>query len=279
MNAGVRPEGRGELAERVAEAWHDPERLRSLVLGALDGGSGREVLPAAERLREIDEDAERGTLVLALALRGCAEHRRAEDVLLRHIRTHGGGADTWFALAPLASWRGSTADVDTALDNALRYDPDHADALAWGYKHQARRHGDEHAVRWLTERSRQSWRATVMLGELALHRGDAGSAVQLFASACDLRPRGPGPLAAAARALAAAGRDDECARLVVERWTGSCGPWPLIEAVEACLRRGRAGDAALALARLRGVELDADAVERAADLSLRVDAACLAAGI
>ncbi|MFC7327571.1 tetratricopeptide repeat protein [Marinactinospora rubrisoli] len=275
----MRSAGRDELAERVAGAWHDPERLRALVLGALDDGLGREVLPAAERLRDIDGDPERGTLVLALALRGCAEHRRAEDVLVRHIRAHGGSADTWFALAPLASWRGSTADVDTALDNALRYDPNHADALAWGYKHQARRHDDAHALRWLEQRARDSWRATVMLGELALHRGDVDAAVERFAAACALHPRRPGPLDAAARALAAAGYDDACARLVVAHWTGSCGPWPLIEAVEACLRRGRAADAALALARLRGVELSPEAAEWTADLSLRVDAACLAAGI
>ncbi|GLU49697.1 hypothetical protein [Nocardiopsis ansamitocini] len=270
-----------ELLARVEDAWRDPARLRALVHDALDDGFGAEILPAARRVREIDPDLDRGVLLYALALRGCARHEQAEKILIAHVKARGGRADLWFALAPLASWRGSVNDVNTALDNALLHDPDHADALTWGWKFQSRQHedGGEHADQWLADRSGAGWRAGLMLGERALHHGRTDAALELFERSCDRAPRRAEPLLRAARALAGAGLDEECARLVLAHWSGSRGPWPLIELIEAQLRLGRIADAAFALARLRGVRDLGDAAPAAAEVSRRAEAARLAAGL
>ncbi|TDQ51981.1 hypothetical protein [Actinorugispora endophytica] len=280
--AGTTDTGRpsvDELLGRVDDAWRDADRLRGLVVDALDEGFGSEILPAAERVYAIDPDPERGVVLYALALRGCARHEQAEKVLMAHIRARGGRADTWFALAPLASWRDSANDVATALDNALRHDPDHADALVWGWKYHARHDGPDGADRWLADHARGSWRAAVMLGERALHGGDLDRALTLFGTACDLGPRRPEPLLRAARALAGAGYDVECVELVTSRWSGSRGALPLVEAVEAQLRLGRVSGAVFALARLRGVRDVEEDHPEVLDLYRRVERARAAAGL
>lgn len=268
-----------ELLEQVEEAWRDADRLHALVMEALDAGFGSEILPAAERARTIDPDPERGVVLYALALRGCARHERAEAVILEHIKARGGRADTWFALAPLASWRGSPNDVGTALDNALRHDPDHADTLEWGWKYHARHGGPDRADQWLADRARGSWLASVMLGERALRAARLDRALEWFAAACDLGPRRPEPLLRAARALARAGHDTECVELVTSRWSGSCGALPLVEVVEAQLRLGRVSGAVFALARLRGVRDVEREHPQVLDLYRRVDRARLAADL
>src|SRR5690606_14370184 len=131
------------LLEAVDAVWDDIDRLRAIVRAALDAGFGPEVLPAAERVRDLDPDLDRGIVLYTSALRACGRHDRAERELVRHIEARGGHPDTWFALVGLAERRGSAEDAATALDNALRLDPDHADALVWGWRRHARDQGPQ----------------------------------------------------------------------------------------------------------------------------------------
>ncbi|UOE18190.1 hypothetical protein NI17_015210 [Thermobifida halotolerans] len=267
------------LLEAVDDAWDDADRLRALVRGALDAGFGPEILPAAERVRRLDPDLDRGAVLHALALRGCGRHEQAERELVAHIRARGGHADTWFALVPLAERRGSAADIATALANALRCDPNHAGALVWGWRYHTRQDGLARADRWLAEYAPDSWRATVMLGERALYQEEVERAVELFDAACERGPRRGEPLLRGARALARGGHDAECVELVLSRWSGSRGAEPLMEAIEAQLRLGRVADAVFALARLRGLrDVERDHPE-AADLYRRVARARAEAGL
>ncbi|KUP95527.1 hypothetical protein AC529_17175 [Thermobifida cellulosilytica TB100] len=259
-----------ELLEAVDAVWNDVDRLRALVHGALDAGFGPEVLPAAERVRVLDPDLDRGVVLYAQALSACGRDDRAEEELVRHIRARGGHADTWFALAGLADRRDDDEDVATALDQALRCDPDHADALVWGWRRHAERHGPQQADAWLAELAPGSWRATVMLGERVLYRDDVAQAVELFGAACARAGRRGEALRRAARALAARGHDAECVALVTAHWSASHGPLPLVEAIEAQLRLGRVSEAVLGLARLRGLR-DAEDHPEVADLYRRVE--------
>lgn len=279
MEAPAEPLNEDELAAWIEHAWNDADRLRRLILDSLEEGRGREVLAAAERLPEIEDDLDRGVVVHSLVLRSCAQHERAEFLLRRHLKARGGSADIWFALAPLSAWRGEEAEVNAALDRALSYDPEHIDALEWGYKYQRRHYGDRWAGKWLSDRSADSWVARVMLGEYALEHGEAERALELFTGACRLRPHRAGPLARSVRALTGKGRDAEAARMVVTHWTGPCGPWPLVWAIEADLRLGRAGDAALLLARLRGLPLSKELYPVMTDIAQRVNEACREAGL
>lgn len=54
------------LPESLKEAWGDPDRLRSHVMVALEDGFSELLVPAAQRLSEIDPCRERGAATLAL---------------------------------------------------------------------------------------------------------------------------------------------------------------------------------------------------------------------
>lgn len=268
------------LTERLSAVWDDPDRLYREVMAALDQGVGREVVPAASRLTEIDPIAARGVNTLSFALRACADHAGAERVLIDHLNRGHDDPYTWLNLAPLAAWRGAFDEVDEALDNALRIDPNYTDALEWGFRHHHRLGGQDAACDWLAGRTRVSWRASFMLGRLALRHGDVESASRLFGTACDMEPHRPDPLTAVSGLLARADRPRDLIDFVLRRWRGSHGAYPLLHTAEANLRLGLPGDAALNLSRLRGLPLpDADVRRWVADLESRVQEACSRAGI
>lgn len=269
---------RADLAGWVEDAWQDADRLRAIVYDALDEGRGAEVQNAAQRLLAIDDDLDRAAVTNALVLRMCAEHERAERDLRAHIKARGGVADTWFALAPLAAWRGDENDVNTVLDTALACDPNHADTLHWGWGYQRRHYGERWAATWLRDRTSGSWLALTMRGEHLLAWHDLDAAMQLFHDACREERRDPGPLVRATQALAEHGDDEATVQLVVRHWNGERGPWPLVTALEAQLRMDRIGEASLLMARLRGLSLSGDVHRIVIDLDRRVSAAARASG-
>lgn len=238
---------RPSLRQRLQAAWESPDRLYHEITAALDSGVAAEVVPAARRLCEIDTIPARGANTLSFALRACADHAGAEQVLIDHLNRGHDDPYTWLNLAPLAAWRGALDDVDEALDNALRVDPDYADALEWGLRHHQRHGGTDAALLWLERRAANGWRARFIVGREALRLGDIDGALEAFGAACDAAPHRPEPMSAVSDLLAEGGRPEELADFVLRRWRGSHGPHPLLHAAEANLRLGRPGDAALTI--------------------------------
>lgn len=267
------------VRQRLRAAWDDPDRLYQQITAALDAGVAAEVVPAARRLVEIDTIPARGANTLSLVLRTCADHAGAEQVLIDHLNRGHDDPYTWLNLAPLAAWRGAFDDVDEALDNALRGDPDYAGALEWGFRHHQRHGGTDAARAWLAERGSRGWRARVMLGREELRAGDVEAALEYFDAACGAAPHRPEPLTAISDFLARADRPRELVEFVLRRWRGSNGPYPLLYAAEANLRLGQPGEAALNVSRLRGVAVPPECRGWAADLERRVQEACTRAGI
>lgn len=265
--------------QRLQAAWDDPDRLYQEITAALDSGVVAEVVPAARRLRDIDPVAARGANTLSFALRTCADHAGAEQVLIEHLNDGHDDEYTWLNLAPLAAWRAAFDEVDEALDNALRVNPDYAAALEWGFRHHQRHGGAEAARAWLADRAARGWRAPFMLGRESLESGDLKGAFDAFGSACDAAPHRPEPLTAISELLARAGYPQELVDFVLRRWRGSHGATPLLHAAEANLRLGSPGDAALTMSRLRGVEVPPESAEWARDVQQRVQEACARAGI
>lgn len=269
----------GDLRSAVQAAWDDADRLREIITAALDRGEAAGLVAAARRLYAIDSYPEQAVGLLALVLRTNADHEGAERVLLDHLRKHGGDAETWFHLAPLAAWRGDVGDMDKALDNALYHDPNHAQALDWGFRQRQRTDGPEAAIHWLWRHSSESWRAHVMLGRQALEWGETARGIEYFRAATELAPHAPGPLAEGARALFDNGLDAEVPAFVLGRWRGTHGPTPMMYVVEAGLRSGNAAEAAMAVGRLRGLDIPPAHREAVADLERRVQIACQEAGL
>ena len=274
---GVAPSG--DLQSAVQAAWEDADRLREIITTALDRGEAAGLVDAARRLYAIDPYPERAVGLLALVLRTNADHEGAERVLLDHLRKYGGDAETWFHLAPLAAWRGDTADMDKALDHALDHDPNHAQALDWGFRQRQRTDGTEAAIHWLWRHSADSWRAHTMLGAQALDWGETSRAMEYFKAAAEMAPHDPGPLSEAARALFDHGLDAEVSAFVLGRWRGTHGPVPIMLVVESALRSGDAADAAMAIGRLRGLMVAPAYRDAVTDLERRVQIACQEAGL
>jgi Flp pilus assembly protein TadD len=269
----------GDLNSAVQAAWDDPVRLRGLITSAMDHGQADGLVAAARRLYAIDPYPSGAVGLLALVLRTNADHEGAERVLVDHLRVHGGDAETWFHLAPLAAWRGDPSDMDEALERSLGYDPNHAQALDFGFRQRQRTDGTEAAIHWLWQHSAQSWRAHVMLGRQALEWGETVRAIEYFTAAAELGPHDPGPLAEGGRALYDHGLDAELSAFVLDRWRGTHGPMPLVFVAEADLRQGKAAEAALAMGRLRGLVIPPAHQSAVADLETRVRAACQDAGL
>lgn len=271
--------GNDSLAGELQRVWNDPDALETVIVAALDAGRSADVVPAVRRLEEIDYDPVRASNLHALVLRTCADHAGAERVLLDHLKMHGGDAQTWFNLAPLAAWRGSPNDVDVAIGNALKYDLNHAQALDWGLRYHQREHGAEPALNWLWNHAYGSWRAHAMLGHEVLRWGDPSRAMEFFEAGCELAPHEPQMLAAAARSLFENGRHTELVDFVLRRWRGSHGAVPLMYVVDSQLILDNPMDAAMAMSRLRGVPVPEHLTDAAADLERRVREACERAGI
>lgn len=271
--------GNDPLAGDLQRVWNDPDGLETVIVGALDAGRSADVVPAVRRLHDIDHDPVRAANLHALVLRTCADHAGAERVLLDHLKKHGGDAQSWFNLAPLAAWRGSPNDVDVAIGNALKYDLNHAQALDWGLRYHQREHGDEAALRWLWNHAYGSWRAHVMLGHEVLRWGDPSRAMEFFEAGCELAPHEPQMLASAARSLFEHGRHAELVDLVLRRWRGSHGAVPLMYVVDSQLILDNPADAAMAMSRLRGVPVPEHLTEASAELERRVQEAIDRAGI
>lgn len=267
------------LGSAIQAVWDDPEALRGLITATLDEGRAAEVTEAAYRLYEIDPSPERAVVLLALVLRTRADHEGAERVLLDHLRSRGGDAEMWFQLAPLAAWRQNDTDVEAALDHALGYDPNHAQALDWGFRQRLRAADTEAAIRWLWRHSAESWRAHVMLGRQALEWGEVERAMEYFEAASGLGPHDPGPLAEGARALFDNGYDERLSAFVIGRWRGTHGPRPIMLVVRASLRIDNVLDAALAIGRLRGVPIPEEHRSEIAELERLVQEACDRVGI
>lgn len=267
------------VRERLWAVWDDPDGLYREITAALDSGIATEVMPAAKRLREIDTIPARGANTLSFVLRTCADHAGAEQVLIEHLNNGYDDPYTWLNLAPLAAWRAAFDEVDEALDNALRVDPDYADALEWGFRHHQRHDGAEAARVWLEQHAGRGWRAHFMLGRESLGIGDVEAAFASFAAACDAAPHRPDALTAVSDLLARAGRPQELVDFVLRRWRGSQGVYPLLYAAEANLVLGLPGDAALSISRLRGVAVPPESREWIADVERRVQEACARAGI
>src|SRR3982751_427074 len=54
------------LLGHIKKVWDDPDALYSTIVQSLQDGFGADMVKPAERLAEIDRDAERGAVVLAI---------------------------------------------------------------------------------------------------------------------------------------------------------------------------------------------------------------------
>ncbi len=176
------------LLPNIEKDWNEPEALYGHILGGLDDGFGEDLLPAAQRLSEIDPMAERAACIHAIVLMQLKLYNEAEMRLRGHIARYGEEGVVLTNLAKVFSFRGEEDEAYRLLRRALALDPNQDNALSWWYAIHHERGGDEAARRSLEEIDAEpgSWRAKLDLANLCLKENNLEGALALYRQTLEL---------------------------------------------------------------------------------------------
>ena len=162
------------LSDNLEKAKGDPDRLYTVVLGALRDGFAEESVPYAEHLHQTDPLRVRGATLLSIAYREAARPADAEQVLTRALADEGRDPTL---LTNLAQLQDDPQKAEALLWEALGQDPN-ADvafsALLALRREQGGADSEAEAIGRLAERP-GSWRAQLWRARADLDRGDLGA--------------------------------------------------------------------------------------------------------
>lgn len=117
------------LPKQLAQADDDPEALYGVVRRALDEGFAEECLEAAERLREVDDNPERGATILGLTYWKLGRLDEAEQVYRDYVDEHGESGIVVTNLAKIHAERGETDRAKEVLWEAIELAPNLQNAV------------------------------------------------------------------------------------------------------------------------------------------------------
>ncbi len=176
--------------------WDKPDALYGNIVQALQLNMAADVLPAARHLAEIDENTERGSIVLAITLRDTGQPAEAEQVLVRQIAAHG---ETGLVLVNLAKAQVDLhreAEAEATLWHGVELSPNDDNGLGWygammRDRSRAEGRGD---VGWDEAMAKiaalpGTWLAQTWLARSALQRDDVGGALRLYDTALERAPK------------------------------------------------------------------------------------------
>jgi tetratricopeptide (TPR) repeat protein len=170
------------LPGAIRDAWHDPQRLYDVIVGALNDGFRENVVDAARRLYEIDTDPVRSACVWGIVLMEEGRLAEAEKVLSDHGNRHGENGYVLTNLAKLYAKRGDQAGAEATLWRALQLDPNQENAVGWFMARHHERGGDPASVAALKRLAavEGSWRAQLWLARTALAANETPEAMRLY---------------------------------------------------------------------------------------------------
>ena len=166
----------GVLSGNLEAAKDDPDRLYTVVLGALRDGFVEEALPYAEHLHRTDPLRVRGAVLLGIAYREAGRPVDAEQVLTDALAAEGRDPTL---LTNLAQLRDSPAEAEALLWEAIGHDPNAEvafSALLALRREQGGEASEAEAVARIAEQP-GSWRAQLWRARADLDRGDLDAAV------------------------------------------------------------------------------------------------------
>lgn len=207
------------LPNLLAQAGDDPDRLTAAILQCLQLGFAVDVLPAAFRLKEVDQDAERSHCTLAAVQRSVGDANGAGRTLQALLQQRPDSAPARVQQALLAEARGDAAQVEPLLWEALQREPDNGDALHWYYRlMQARGAAALAQAVQRTAALPGAWRAPLWQARGLLEGGDADAALAIYRDVLARQGEQSDALLMAAGDLGQHGRHDAVAELVVPRY-------------------------------------------------------------
>lgn len=179
------------LQGTIAKCWDSADELAPLIIQAFGDGFFNEMVKPAERLRQLEPDAERSAVLLAIACLRTGQLHDSERALDEYIGRNG---ETGVVLTNLAKVYAERGDNDRALDTlwrGLKLDPNQDNAVAW-YEAIRREQGGESAghdaLRSLSELP-GSWRAQLWLARAELAAGNVDAALALYRDSLAKAPR------------------------------------------------------------------------------------------
>jgi hypothetical protein len=170
------------LIPNLQKARNDSDELYNLLISAINDGFATEILPHAKRLQQIDPNAERGAVVLAIVNMEIGKPIDAEQVLSDFVAVHGETGIVATNLAKTYSLQGKSEQAEEILWHALELDPNQDNGLSW-YAATQRDRGGEVAELAAYQRVSQlpgSWRAGLWVAKSMLEDGDLESAESVY---------------------------------------------------------------------------------------------------
>ncbi|MCU5773982.1 tetratricopeptide repeat protein [Erwiniaceae bacterium BAC15a-03b] len=166
----------------LQEKWNSAAELCDTILAGLNDGFSADLIPAASRLVEIDEDPERSHVIEGIVLMKNGQLAAAESTLRAGIAKVGATGSLLTNLAKVFSERGEESRADDTLWQAIQTDPNQDNGLLWWISIQQERGGDAAYLAALRTVAALpgSWRAQLWLARHHLEQKDVEAARTLY---------------------------------------------------------------------------------------------------
>ncbi|HTW94047.1 MAG TPA: tetratricopeptide repeat protein, partial [Tepidisphaeraceae bacterium] len=172
------------LPETLRRLKDEPDGLHVMLVGALREGfaQNQAVGEGVARLREIDKNVERSTVVKGIYLMQTGKTGEAERLFDEYLSQHGDSGVILTNLAKLYFERGEKERAEETLQRALKINPNLDSAMAWWTSAQRERGGEEGYLAALRQLADQpgSWRPQLWLARYALKNKNVEEAMNLY---------------------------------------------------------------------------------------------------
>lgn len=126
----------------LAQKWNNAAELYDAILSGLNDGFAADLIPAAARLVEIDDDPERSHTIQGIVLMENKRLVEAESTLQAGIAKVGATGTLLTNLAKVFSHKGDDARAEELLWQAIETDPNLDNGLLWWASIKQEREGD-----------------------------------------------------------------------------------------------------------------------------------------
>lgn len=170
------------LLGTIEKNWDNAEQLAGFIIQSLHDEFFEEMIKPAERLLQLEEDAERSAVLLAIVYLKVGRLDDSERVLLHYMSRNGENGIILTNLAKVHAERGDDVTTLQTLWHALELDPNQDNGLGWYEVIYRERDGDaagQEALRRIAAIP-GSWRAQLWLARTELAAKDLDRAVALY---------------------------------------------------------------------------------------------------
>lgn len=167
----------------LQQKWNEAGELYNLIVSGLNDGFAADLLPATQRLLEIDDNPERSHAIRGIALMKSDQLNAAETVLRDGMAKAGETGSLLANLAKVFAGRGNQVRAEEILWRSIQVDPNLENGLLWWVAIQRERGGEAGYVQALRSAAELpgSWRARLWLARHHLERKEVETARALYA--------------------------------------------------------------------------------------------------